>query len=484
MSGTNLPALFGNLQNIDAGGCPGPFIGESLYPYSGGFKEGRNCAPNPLVVTGNASRCCIPCPVFDWTYPDHFKSLTDGAAWVNVAGFILCAFLLVSHALLPATATRRSWLNIILLVAIMILELGFIVPLARQPDQCFDPITPNGQSSSLTCAFSGAFVAFGLMTYVTWILVRSLVMHIQICWNISPGALSYWAANIGAWSTIIALTTATLAHAGVSFRFGGYCHVNVGSLATYWGWLLGFGGLALLLQIATFAYCIKVYLSSALQQRRDPSNKSPSVISSSRSRTARATARRVKQVVLLQWRSFAIVILAIFTAAFFCVMFIVFDDKYTIQAFANTDSLIPWIVCVISTQDKNQCLQYTGPILIKESFAVASLFILAFVGIEAFFLLCRFEVFTAWWALLRTPFWKKKARRASGSNFDILMSPNKNTKFSESAQRDSTLVGSPTGAETERKTFGKQPEPGSPVSPISNDLDYEKGGGHTAGHAV
>ena len=100
--------------------------------------------------------------MYDYTYREDFKRLTDGAAWVNVVGFILCGFLLLSTAILPAAATRRSYLNIVILISIMILELGFIVPLARQPEQCFDPVTPNGQASDLTCAFSGAFVAFGL----------------------------------------------------------------------------------------------------------------------------------------------------------------------------------------------------------------------------------------------------------------------------------------------------------------------------------
>lgn len=31
-------ALLDNLANVDAGGCPAPFIGESLYPFEGGCK--------------------------------------------------------------------------------------------------------------------------------------------------------------------------------------------------------------------------------------------------------------------------------------------------------------------------------------------------------------------------------------------------------------------------------------------------------------
>jgi hypothetical protein len=34
----DLLTLLGNLQNVDAGGCPAPFIGEVLWPYKRGCK--------------------------------------------------------------------------------------------------------------------------------------------------------------------------------------------------------------------------------------------------------------------------------------------------------------------------------------------------------------------------------------------------------------------------------------------------------------
>jgi hypothetical protein len=41
MTATNndLLTLLGNLQNVDAGGCPAPFISESLYPFKSGCKS-------------------------------------------------------------------------------------------------------------------------------------------------------------------------------------------------------------------------------------------------------------------------------------------------------------------------------------------------------------------------------------------------------------------------------------------------------------
>lgn len=341
--------------------------------------------------------------------------LTDGAAWVHVAGFICCGFLLISMLVLPSKATRRNYVNTVLLGAIMVLELGFIIPLARQPEQCFDPITPNDQGSNFTCAFSGACVALGLMFFTIWVMVRAILMHLQICWSFTPLAMTHGVATVGAVAVSIGLTAATIAHSGVSYRFGGYCHVNVGSLATFWGWLLAFVGIALILQIATFAYVIKVYLSSAWQRRNDPSARSASIVSSSRARQARATARRVREVLVLQWRSLAIVFAAILTTVFVCVVFIFFDDRLTRKAFSDVDSLIPWIICLLARQNKSACYQYTDVFIISENLAVATLFILAFVGIETFLLLVRLELFTAWIGLIKTLWWKKRTSSRKSS---------------------------------------------------------------------
>lgn len=296
------------------------------------------------------------------------------------------------------------------------LELGFIVPLGQQPDQCYDPVTPNGMNSSATCAVGGGFAAFGGLALVSWVLVRALFMHLQICWNIIPDKTYYIAANVAVWSTTIALTAAVLAHVGVSFRFGGYCHVNVGSISTYWAWLVAFAGISLLLQLATFAYCLKVYLTAAFagrQQLTTGSNKSGSMAGTTQSQNARITARRVWKVLALQWRSLAIVMIAIFTTALVCVVFMVYDDKLTEAAFMNTDALIPWILCIIEFQDNSRCLNLTGPIILPQKLAVVTLYFLGFVGIEAFLLLFRVEFLRAWVGVLRTPFWKKKAKRST-----------------------------------------------------------------------
>jgi hypothetical protein len=43
-----------------------------------------------------------------------------------------------------------------------------VVPLGVRPDQCFDEITPNNMHTSLTCAFSGAFIVGGGLVVTVW----------------------------------------------------------------------------------------------------------------------------------------------------------------------------------------------------------------------------------------------------------------------------------------------------------------------------
>jgi hypothetical protein len=336
---------------------------------------------------------------------------------VNVVGFILCGFLLLSYLVLPVAATRRSFLNIALLAGIMIMELGFIVPLAQKPNRCFDAVTPNDMNSSTSCAATGGLVVFGGMLTVCWIVVRSVFMHLQICWDIVPGRVAIIAANVAAWSVTIALTAAVLAKVGVSYRFGGYCHVNVGSTSTYWGWMIGFGGVALLLQAATFIYCAKVYLTAAMHGRQPASGSNTgtlSVKSASSKRQAWTAVRRLKQVLLLQWRSLAIVALAIFFIAFVCIIFIFQVDAYTMSAFANPNKVIPWVLCILQQRDTDKCLPLIQKLILPQAMAV--LYVIAFVGIEAFVLLFKPDIFAAWWRFLKSPFDGRRNSSTTSAN--------------------------------------------------------------------
>jgi len=65
-------------------------------------------------------------------------------------------------------------------------QLGFILPLASQPDECYNEITPNDITSPI-CAASGTFLLLGGWAGVMWIFIRAVSLHLQICWQVTLG---------------------------------------------------------------------------------------------------------------------------------------------------------------------------------------------------------------------------------------------------------------------------------------------------------
>lgn len=113
-----------------------------------------------------------------------FKTYNIIAAWLNVAGFALLLFLLLSYAFLPKQKTRSHYLSVSLIIAVVFLNLGFIIPLGAKPHQCFNEVTPNDMYSSLTCAFSGAFIIAGGLSGATWSesdLERGPIVVLTVC---------------------------------------------------------------------------------------------------------------------------------------------------------------------------------------------------------------------------------------------------------------------------------------------------------------
>ena len=84
------------------------------------------------------------------------------------------------------------------------------------------------------------------------VFIRALSMHLQICWDVMPGKKFFYAAQILGWGIIAVFFTVTITFTGVSFRFGGACHVNsLHSMKDFWGPLLAIAGVSALLQMAT-----------------------------------------------------------------------------------------------------------------------------------------------------------------------------------------------------------------------------------------
>jgi hypothetical protein len=234
--------------------------------------------------------------------------------------------------------------------------------------------------TSKTCAFSGAFLLLGGWCGVMWVCIRSVALHLQICWQVVLGNSFMWGAMACGWGIPAIGLTIALVLSGVSFRFGDTCHINhQDSLADFWIPLLVFAGITLIIQLATFGYCIKVYLAS-LSDNSTTTNSSGLQSYSNSIRgtiTPRQAYRRVRRVIQLQWRGIAIVLLIVADVIFFSVVF-VFMDNVTTNLQKNPVPAEPWLICLIENQgNKDACTALAQALVVNEPTVTAVLLLLA-----------------------------------------------------------------------------------------------------------
>ena len=292
----------------------------------------------------------------------------------------------------------------------MLIALGFIVPLGAKPDKCYNEITPNDMYSSMECAWSGAFIVAGGLSATMWVFIRALSMNLQICWDIVPGRKFFYISQGLGWGIPAALFTATMTVTGVSFRFASQCDVNhTNSMADFWGPLLALAGAAGILQLMTFAYCIRVYLKNLFTDQAGTSSAAsgshlPSYTTSVRTQTARAVWRRLQKVLWLQWRGICIVTIILVDVIVFAIVFVWLDG---LQSSVEKDlaKIEPWLLClVLHPTDKDACLPLVGDFLVNQRTVIAVMLLLSLAGFQVFLFLMRPTVFTAWVELFQSKF--------------------------------------------------------------------------------
>ncbi|CAK7208176.1 hypothetical protein SBRCBS47491_000003 [Sporothrix bragantina] len=410
--------------------CIAPFLPASDYNNSKGFIDGRLCSN----LTGTT--CCLPCPLNEWVYPDSFHTLGVATDWVAVASTFCCVFLLLSWLFLPVDKTYRHYLSICLTVGVTFMNLGFIIPLAAAPEQCADAITPNGMQSSSVCAASGTMLILGGWVAVMWVFLRSLSLHLQICWQVVVGRSFMWMSHAIGWGIPILGTVLAIVFSGVSFRFGTTCHINhSNSLADLWIPLLVFAGLTIVIQLVTFGYCIKVYLASLNDNAASTENSGlPSYSNSIRTMTPRQAYRRVRRVIQLQWRGIAIVLIIVIDVIFFSIVF-VFQDNTVAAISANPAKATTWLICLATHEgDKSQCLNDAAAFTVNEATVGAVLVLLAMNGIWLLFLLGRWSIIHGWMDLLN-PAKNKREFVSVDARMDDLK---KDTRSYEMLSRDAS----------------------------------------------
>ncbi|KAM5355860.1 hypothetical protein ACJ41O_002506 [Fusarium nematophilum] len=384
--------------------CPAPFFDAKLFPAEGGFVDGRLCQ-----AVGKM-QCCLPCPMTDWVYPDRFDILTAVANWVALFSVICCVFLLLSWACLPVEKTNRHYLSICLTFAVLLMNLGFVIPLAAQPDQCYNEITPHSMKTNQVCGASGTLLLLGGWAGVMWVFLRSVSLHLQICWQVLVGRNFMIFAQAAGWGVPILGIALALVFSGVSFRFGATCHINhENSLADFWIPLLLFAGLTVIITFATFGYCIKVYLASLVDGGASSEGSSlPTYSQSIKTMSPRQAYRRVRRVIALQWRGIAIVLIIIADVIFFSVIF-VFQDNVVQSVRDDPKVAADWVMCLVANDgDKDKCLSDARSLVLNEATVTAVLLLLALNGLWLLFFLGRWSMVVGWIELIKKPFTKNK----------------------------------------------------------------------------
>ena len=228
------------------------------------------------------------------------------------------------------------------------------------------------------CGASGFFLIMGGWAGVMWVFLRALSLHLQICWQLVVGRNFMWFSQAVGWGIPAIGVVVAFILSGVSFRFGPTCHINhKNSLADLWIPLLVFAGLTIIIQFATFGYCIKVYLASLADNSASTEGSGmPSYTNSIRTMTPKQAYRRVRRVIALQWRGIAIVLIIVADVIFFSLVF-VFQDT-TVEAVKHNQSLAtPWILCLAQNGgNKVPCLDEASMLAVNMPTIGAVLFLL------------------------------------------------------------------------------------------------------------
>ena len=333
--------------------------------------------------------------------------------------------------------------------------------------------------------------------------LRSVSIHLQICWQVVPGTKFFWASILTGLALPAAFAAAALAVTGTSYRFGNTCHINhQKALDNYWGPLLGFAAVSTILQFTTFGYCIKVYVKSLFAD----DNNSTSQVSSSglpsynsqagsvKTVTARQAYRRIRKVIALQWRGTVIVLIIIINVVFLSIVFVQMDNTVT-AAMQDLGKAESWLLClVINGGNKSACLNQVkeSGLVTNEATVMAVLILLSVSqaklylrkglkltipklnGIWTLLFLGRTSMLIGWFDLIRRPFARRPtdfvsvdARRFSNSpkNYEMITSPPSRSDNTPKIPSTSTaLTSHPL---TKEGADGLSPLGDSPQSPSS-----------------
>lgn len=186
---------------------------------------------------------------------------------------------------------------------------------------------------------------------------------------------------------------------GVSCRLGDYCFFNLkDSWASFWGPSLVFASITTCLTFATAGYCLYVYVKSVFVAARPNSDlQAPGIARP----TAIAVWRRVRAVILLQWRPITIVVVLLLDLVTAIAVF-VYTNTVTGNAINHPESYTTWLLClIVHPKDKDFCLPLVRdrnpyPATLQTPFVLLSV-----TGMVAFLVLSTKGMITGWVELIK-----------------------------------------------------------------------------------
>ncbi|KXT05075.1 hypothetical protein AC578_7536 [Pseudocercospora eumusae] len=445
--------------------CPAPFLAAANYPATGGYIHGRSCSS---IAPGTS--CCLPCPATQYIYSRSFPNNLQIAYWFNVPSLVFEILLLATFLILSREVSHTHYLSINLVIAMIMLQVSFIIPLGTKPSQCYDAITPRDMHSSLSCAWTGALLVAGAMAIAVWIMLRSIWMHLRICWDVrsiqSDSKRWFFAAHVLGWGIPAVFLAVELTVTGVSYRIGGSCLPNQEkAFATWFGWLIAFGGVGALVQFVTTGFCVGVYLKEVMNPKSQTRTTTGAGSSAARSEEnvepnmtsyfvdpedqKKLAWSRVRKILRAQWRSMVLCTVLVILLIYYGVVFV----QQTSSAFTNVSpsqarKLQAWAICIVINQgDKRNCGPAAKALGLSEGSIVATYYMAAFVGIFAFTLMFRSSMLKGWLFFIRHP--RRAMRNPSIGEQPFFMLDSAGTKrksFGRPLESEKRRAGSDSGA--------------------------------------
>ncbi|KJX94538.1 hypothetical protein TI39_contig4179g00002 [Zymoseptoria brevis] len=443
--------------------CPAPFLSPNDFPSTGGYVPGRFCSSVTPELT-----CCLPCPTDKYLYSDGFVRSLEVGYWWNIPSFICQIFLLVTWLVLPPEVSHRHYLSIGICIFLAMMHLSFIIPLGTKPDICWNEITPSDMNSDNSCAVSGGMLSLGAMGIGVWLLLRSLWIHLRVCWDVKETkVLRYAAHGVGIALPILFLGL-SLGITGISYRLSTTCVPNDRySFLTWFGWLTAFGCLATLIQIVTIFFCLWVYLRAFFRPGGESTLQSTAGSTIGKSAMEidapprkKVAWKRVKSVLKSQWRSILLCIVVAVSTIFYGTVFIA-TGKVAGTTNKNSKELQEWALClVLNGGDKTTCGSVAPIIGINEDAVRAVWPIAGLTGTLTFILMIRRDMLTGWWHIIRY-----RKRQGSVGEEGFLVAPFMTR--SVATPLDSESKHEKEMENTQPPMYTPHPDVGRPFTPVS-----------------